>query len=415
MIEDILKYTSNCESCVTKPCQVGCPLNNDITGFIKQMKSENYEEAYNILKKTTVLAPVCGRICPHFQQCQGMCVKGVSYEAVEIGKLEVAVGDKALENEWKFDAPAETKYKVAVVGGGPSGLTCAAFLRRNGIGVDIYEKHDYLGGLLIHGIPAFRLPKDIVNKVTSNITDLGIDVKYNTELGKDITLKELEEKYDAVFLGIGANLSNKMNIPGEELQGVFGGNEVLEYDNHPDYNGKVVVVSGGGNVAMDVSRTAIRNGAKQVIVVYRRSEAEMPADKKEIEEAKEDGVEFQFLATINKVVGENHVTGIEIIDNELVQKEGDSRPSPVPIDGSNHFMDCDYVMMAIGSHSEDYVEEFELDKAKGRITIDKDGKTSNSKIFAGGDVAGCKGTVAWASRSGRNAAYAIIDYLKGKE
>ena len=415
MIEDILRYTSNCESCVTKPCQVGCPLNNDITGFIKQMKSENYEEAYNILKKTTVLAPVCGRICPHFQQCQGMCVKGVSYDAVEIGKLEVAVGDKALENEWKFDAPAETKYKVAVVGGGPSGLTCAAFLRRNGIGVDIYEKHDYLGGLLIHGIPAFRLPKDIVNKVTSNITDLGIDVKYNTELGKDITLKELEEKYDAVFIGIGANLSNKMNIPGEELQGVFGGNEVLEYDNHPDYNGKVVVVSGGGNVAMDVSRTAIRNGAKQVIVVYRRSESEMPADKKEIEEAKEDGVEFQFLATINKVVGDSHVTGIEIIDNELVQKEGDSRPSPVPIEGSNHLMDCDYVMMAIGSHSEDYVEEFDLEKAKGRITIDKDGKTSNSKIFAGGDVAGCKGTVAWASRSGRNAAYAIIDYLKGKE
>jgi NADPH-dependent glutamate synthase beta subunit-like oxidoreductase len=320
----------------------------------------------------------------------------------------------ALKNEWKIESPGETKYKVAVVGGGPSGLTCAAFLRRNGIGVDIYEKHDYLGGLLIHGIPAFRLPKDIVNKVTSNIVDLGINVKYNVELGEDITLKELEEQYDAVFLGIGANLSNKMNIPGEDLQGVFGGNEVLEFNNHPDYNGKVVVVSGGGNVAIDVSRTAIRNGAKNVIVVYRRSEAEMPADKKEIAEAKADGVEFQFLATINKVVGDSYVTGIEIIDNELVQKEGESRPSPVPIEGSNHFMDCDYVMMAIGSHAEDYVEEFDVAKEKGKITIDKDGKTSNEKIFAGGDVAGCKGSVAWASRSGRNAAYAIIDYLNSK-
>lgn len=414
MIEDVLKFTSNCESCVTKPCQIGCPLNNDITGFIKQMKSENYEGAYNILKKTTVLSPLCGRICPHFKQCQGKCVKGVSYEAVEIGKLEAYIGDMALKNEWKIESPSETKYKVAVVGGGPSGLTCAAFLRRNGIGVDIYEKHDYLGGLLIHGIPAFRLPKDIVNKVTSNIVDLGINVKYNVELGEDITLKELEEQYDAVFLGIGANLSNKMNIPGEDLQGVFGGNEVLEFNNHPDYNGKVVVVSGGGNVAIDVSRTAIRNGAKNVIVVYRRSEAEMPADKKEIAEAKADGVEFQFLATINKVVGDSYVTGIEIIDNELVQKEGESRPSPVPIEGSNHFMDCDYVMMAIGSHAEDYVEEFDVAKEKGKITIDKDGKTSNEKIFAGGDVAGCKGSVAWASRSGRNAAYAIIDYLNSK-
>ena len=412
MIDKIIAFTSNCESCVTKPCQIGCPLNNDITGFIKKVKNNEYEEAYEILKKTTVLAPVCGRICPHFQQCQGKCVKGVSYDAVEIGKLETFVGDLALENNWKITAPKETRFKVAVVGAGPSGLTCAAFLRRNGIGVTLFEKHDYLGGLLVHGIPEFRLPKTTVKQVTDNIVDLGIEVQTGMELGKNLALEDLEKFYDAVFIGIGANLSNKMDIPGEDLNGVYGGNELLEFKNHPEYEGKTVIVSGGGNVAMDVSRTAIRNGAKKVIVVYRRSEKEMPADAKEIEEAKEDGVEFLFLTTITKVLGEGKVTGIEVLKNELVQKEGESRPSPVPIEGSEYTINCDYVMMAIGSHPEDYVESFDLEKNKGRIQIDKDGRTNNPKIFSGGDIAGSKGTVAWASRAGRNAAYAIIEYLK---
>lgn len=416
MLKDnnILKYTENCESCVTKPCQIGCPLNNDITGFIRQLKNNNYKEAFDILKKTTVLAPVCGRICPHFDQCQGSCVKNVSYDAVEIGKLETFVSDMAIENNWEFDKIEDTKFNVAVVGAGPSGLTCAAFLRRSGIGVTLYEKHDYLGGLLVHGIPEFRLPKSIVKQVTDNIVKLGIDVKLGMELGKNITLEELENKHDAVFIGIGANLSNKMDIPGEELNGVYGGNELLEYNKHPDYHGKTVIVSGGGNVAMDVSRSAIRNGASKVIVVYRRSEKEMPADIKEIEEAKEDGVEFLFLSTITKVLGSDFVTGIEVVKNELIQKEGDTRLSPVPIEGSNYVINCDYVMMAIGSHPEEYVENFNIEKNKGRIKIDKDGRTDNPKIFSGGDIAGSKGTVAWASRAGRNAAYAIIDYLNNK-
>lgn len=408
---ELNELLTNCESCVIKPCQIGCPLNNDITGFIKELKNNNYKGAYDILSNTTVLMSLCGRICPHFQQCQGKCVKGVSFDAVEIGKLEAMVGDLALENGWTISSPADTKYHVAVIGGGPAGLTCAAFLRRNGINVTIYEKHDYLGGIMVHGIPEFRLPKSLVKKVTDNIVSLGIDVKYNQEFGKDYSLEDLKNNYDAIFIGVGANLSNKMDIPGEELTGVYGGNELLENKTHPDYKDKVVIVSGGGNVAMDVSRTAKRMGAKRVIVVYRRSENEMPADKKEIEEARKDGVEFLFLTTITKVLGTDKVEKIEVLKNELVQKEGEKRLSPVPIEGSNYEIEADYVMMAIGSHSDAFISKLNLEQEKGRITIDKDGRTSDPKVFSGGDIAGTKGTVAWASRAGRNAAYSILDYL----
>ncbi len=408
---ELTELLTNCESCVIKPCQIGCPLNNDITGFIKELKNNNYKGAYDILSNTTVLMSLCGRICPHFQQCQGKCVKGVSFDAVEIGKLEAMVGDLALENGWRIGSPTETHHNVAVIGGGPAGLTCAAFLRRNGINVTIYEKHDYLGGIMVHGIPEFRLPKSLVKKVTDNIVSLGIDVKYNQEFGKDYSLEDLKNNYDAIFIGVGANLSNKMDIPGEELTGVYGGNELLENKIHPDYKDKVVIVSGGGNVAMDVSRTAKRIGAKRVIVVYRRSENEMPADKKEIEEAREDGVEFLFLTTITKVLGTDKVEKIEVLKNELVQKEGEKRLSPVPIEGSNYEIEADYVMMAIGSHSDAFISKLNLEQEKGRITIDKDGRTSDPKVFSGGDIAGTKGTVAWASRAGRNAAYSILDYL----
>lgn len=408
-VKDLL---SNCASCVIKPCQIGCPLNNDITGFIKEMKNENYKGAFDILSNTTVLMSLCGRICPHFQQCQGRCVKGISYNAVEIGKLESIIGDMALENNWTISVPKKTKHNVAVIGGGPAGLTCAAFLRRNGIKVTIYEKHNYLGGIMVHGIPEFRLPKDLVKKVTDSIINLGIDVKYNQELGKDYTLEKIKEKYDAVFIGIGANLSNKMNIQGENTKGVYGANEILENNNHPEYKDKVVIVSGGGNVAMDISRTAKRMGAKKVVVIYRRSEAEMPADKKEIEEAKEEGVEFLFLTTITKIIGKDKVEKLELLKNELVKKENDSRPVPVPIEGSNYEIDADYVMMAIGSHPDEYISTLNLRQEKERIKIDENGKTSDEKVFSGGDIAGTKGTVAWASRAGRNAAYAIIEYLK---
>ena len=284
-IKEISKLARYCESCVTKPCQLGCPLGNDITGFIKCIKMKKYKEAYEILSETTVLPSLCGRICPHEKQCQGACVKGVSYTPVQIGQLEAFIGDLSIKNNWRIKSPKKTKYHVAVVGGGPASLTCSAFLRRNGIGVTLYEQYDYLGGIMVHGIPEFRLPKKLVKEVTDRIVDLGIRVKYNMKLGRDISLRELEKEYDAVFLGIGANISSKMNIEGEELDGVYGGNELLEHNIKLDYTGKTVIVSGGGNVAMDVSRSIKRMGAKRVIVIYRRSEKEMPAEVKEIREA----------------------------------------------------------------------------------------------------------------------------------
>ena len=253
-----------------------------------------------------------------------------------------------------------------------------------------------------------------IYKVIDKILKLGINVKLNQSIGKDFSLEDLENEYDAVFLGFGANLSSKMNIPGEDLDGVYGGNELLESNDHPNYEDKTVVVSGGGNVAIDVARTIKRKGAKKVYVIYRRSEKEAPAEAKEIKEAKLEGVDFLFQNNILGIYGKSRVEQIEVIKTNLVKKEGDGRLSFVNIEGSNYYLLCDYVVMAIGSHPERNIVNnlgLELDK-RGRILIGKEGHTSKEKVFAGGDVTGTKGTVAFASRSGRNASYAIIKYLK---
>ena len=414
-MQEIKELLNNCESCVTKPCQVGCPLLNDTTGFMKLMKEEKYKEAYELLCQTTVLSPICGRICPHTKQCQGNCVKRISFEAVQIGKLEAFIGDLAIKNNWDIPKFTDEKNgkKVAIIGGGPAGLTCAAFLARNGFEVTIYEKHRALGGVIEHGIPEFRLEREILESTINKILNLGVDVEYNKELGKDFTLDELESKYDAIFLSFGKNISSKMGIEGEEIAGVFGGNELLEYKIYPDFKGKKVAVIGGGNVAMDTCRTVKRLGAKTVTVIYRRSEEEMPAEKVEIEDAKKDGVEFLFQTNILKIIGEDKVKQIECIKTNLIQKPGETRKVPVNIENSNYTLDMDYVVMAVGSQTdEELVNSLNIELTKkGTIAVDSNYKTSREKVFAGGDLAGAKGTVAWAARTGRDAAKKITEYL----
>lgn len=413
----IIELANECFGCPTKPCQKGCPLENDTTGFIALVKKQKYKEAFELLSGTTVLMPICGRVCPHTKQCQGKCIRAIKFDAVEIGQMEAFIGDMAIKNDWKLPTADEEKdYKVAIVGGGPAGLTCAQFLRRAGTQVTIFEKYDYLGGILRHGIPDFRLDKDKLKKWIDKILESGIKVEYGKELGLNLSIEELEKNFDSIFLSFGANISTKMGIPGEDLNGVFGGNEYLESTPIIDLKGKTVVVSGGGNVAMDVSRTIKRSGAEHVYVVYRRSEKEMPAEQKEIDEAKEDGVEFLFQNNILSVNGndEGKVKSIECIKTELVQKEGESRLSPVNIEGSNYELDCDYVIMAIGSKPEDKVVNslgVELDR-KGRIVVDENGRTSKENIYAGGDIAENMGTVAYAARAGRNVAEAIVNTLQ---
>lgn len=415
-MNEIQEKSNYCLNCPVKPCSnKGCPLENNIPGFIKAIKEEDYKKAYEILSETTVLEAVCGRICPHTKQCEGSCVRGIKSNPVSIGEMEAFIGDIAIKKNYKIaEINVKNKYKkIAIVGGGPAGLTAAAFLLKNGYSVTIYEKYDYLGGLLIHGIPEFRLPKEIVKNTIQKIIDLGLKVKYKQELGKEFSLEELEKEYDAIFISIGANKSVKMGVKGEELKGVYGGNELLEYNMHPDYANKTVSVIGGGNVAMDCARTIKKLGAKEVNVIYRRAEEQMPAEKKEIAEAKEEGIKFLFQNNIVEIKGNNKVEKIELIKTELVQKEGETRLVPVNIEESNYEIKTDYVVMALGSNVSDEVLDLGLTLNKwGNVIIDEKYKTSNSKIFAGGDLAGCKGTVAWAARSGRDAAESIKEFLE---
>ena len=411
-IEKIKEKTEYCLNCKMKPCsQKGCPLENNIPSFIKAIKENDIKEAYNILTETTVLQPLCGRICPHKKQCEGSCVRGIKGESVNIGDLEAFVGDVAINENYKlFDGKMEEKKgkKIAVVGGGPAGLTCSAFLAKYGFDVTIYEKYDYLGGLLVHGIPEFRLSKDLVKNTIQKILDLGVNVKYNQELGKNLKLESLTNEYDAIFLSFGANITSKMGVEGEDLKGVFGGNELLEKKCYPDYKGKNVAIIGGGNVAMDCARTIKRLGAESVKVIYRRAEKQMPAEEKEIQEAKKENIEFLFQNNVVKILGKDKVEKIELIKTELVKKEGETREVPVNIEGSNYIIDMDYVVMALGSHAEDFVKDLGLKLNKyGGIAVDENGRTSNPKIFAGGELAGTKGTVAWAAKSGRDVAMTI--------
>ena len=368
-LEEINSKANYCLNCKSRTCTKGCPLENDIPNFIKCIKEKKYQEAYNILSETTILHSICGRVCPHKKQCEGSCIRGIKSEAVSIGDLEAFIGDMAINENYEIKVEKESKNKsIAIVGGGPSGLTCAYFLKKRGYEVTIYEKHNKLGGILNHGIPEFRLDNDILNKTIERILNLGIEVRYKKELGKDYDLDYLVKNYDYVYLSFGANISSKMGIEGEDLEGVFGGNELLENNNHPSYIGKKIAVIGGGNVAIDTARTIKRLGAKEVKIIYRRSEKQMPAEKNEIEAAKKEKIEFIFQNNLVRILGKERVEKIECIKTQLTKKEGEVREVPIDIKNSNYLLDMDYVVMAIGSKTDNkIVSNLKINTTKWRI------------------------------------------------
>lgn len=414
MNDFLVNEVNRCFNCVNKPCMNACPLNNDIPKIISLVKEEKFEEAYKVLTQTTVLPAVASLVCPHDKQCKSKCTAKYKGDAIDIGNIEHFLGMLAIENGWTFSSISNglKGLKVAVVGGGPAGLTASAFLARNGADVSIFEKQDKLGGILRYGIPDFRLSKVLLDEAIDKILEIGVKANFNKELGVNLFLDDLKADFDAILLSFGANVSKHMSIMGEDLNGVFGGNELLESDAHPDYTGKVVIVSGGGNVAMDVARTIKRLNAEKVIVVYRRSEEEMPAEVKEISEAKEEGVEFLFHTNLLKISGCEHVEEIECIktfyDGERV------RENLKNVEGSNFSLKSDFVIMAIGAGANENLVnslDLKLDDRK-YIKVDEAYLTSQNKIFAIGDLAANKSTVAWAASSGKKAAESIVKLYK---
>ena len=406
--EELKQKANYCLNCKVKPCSnKGCPLNNDIPTFINLAKNGEFEKAYEIITKTSVLPSICGRICPHYKQCQGSCIRGIKGNPVIIGEIEAFIGDMAIKHNYnikKFDKQDLYQKNIAVIGGGPSGLTVSSFLARRGANITIYEKYSNLGGILTRGIPEFRLPKNIVEKSIDKILALGINVKYNMQLGKDFKLDDIKNKYDAIILAFGANVSNKMNINGEDLKGVYGANEFLEGLYNINFNGKTVVVNGGGNVAIDAARTAKSKGAKNVFVTYRRSKNEMPAEKKEVEDAINENIEFLFQNNIVKIIGnnQNQVSGVQLIKTELVKNPNDNRLTPVNIENSDYTINADYVIMALGSHPANFVKNLGLElKSNGKILTNEFGQTSIPNVYAIGDLADNKSTVAFAAKSAR--------------
>lgn len=394
-IEELTNYCLNCKN---KPCVNGCPLGNNIPDIINFVKQEKYIEAYNELSKTTIMPSICGRICPHSKQCEGNCTRGIKGEPVQIGKIEAFIGDFALKNNIKYEKKDDyNNYSVAIIGAGPAGLTATTFLAREGINVTIFEKENYLGGLLVHGIPEFRLDKNIVKNVIQNILDLGVKIE-NKSFIPNIN------NYNAILLSTGANEPIKLNIEGEDLEYVYQANTLLKENNHPKYIDKTVVIIGGGNVAMDAARTIKKLDAKEVIVLYRRSENEMPAEKYEIKEAKNEGIKFIFNSKPLKICNNNI---------ECIKTETDENRGLKDIPNSNYSISADYIVSAIGSKiDKNFIKDFDLElNEKGYVKVDENNMTSKKGIFASGDLVGTKATVAFACRSGRDAAENILKFL----
>ena len=431
--EEAMEEAARCLNCKNAKCVSGCPVNIDIPGFIKEIKEGNFNEAYNVIGKSSSLPAICGRVCPQETQCEGLCIRGIKGEAVSIGKLERFVADHALTNGIK-PAPAESKngHKVAVIGAGPAGLTCAGDLAKKGYDVTIFEGLHKPGGVLSYGIPEFRLPKDkVVSVEIENVKSLGVKIETNVIIGKSITIDELmeDEGFEAVFIGSGAGLPMFMGIPGETALGVFSANEYLTRSNlmkaylddyaTPIKVGKKVAVVGGGNVAMDAARTALRLGA-EVHIIYRRSEKELPARAEEVHHAKEEGIIFNLLTNPKEILvnEEGQVRGIRVIKMELGEPDASGRRRPVEIPGSEFDVEVDTVIMALGTSPNPLISSttagLDTNKRKCIVASEENGQTSKEGVFAGGDAVTGAATVILAMGAGKAAAKGIDEYIQSK-
>ncbi len=426
-----LDEASRCLHCKHKPCVNGCPVNINIPDFIKMITEENFEGAYQVISESSSLPAVCGRVCPQESQCESKCVRGIKTEPVAIGRLERFVADYHNEHSTeKIQKPESNGHKVAVIGSGPSGLTCAGDLAKLGYEVTIFEALHTAGGVLQYGIPEFRLPKAIVNKEVDNLRDLGVDVETNMVIGRVLSIDELmEDGYEAVFIGSGAGLPRFMNIPGENLKGVYSANEFLtrvnlmkaykEGSTTPIMHAKRVAVVGGGNVAMDAARSALRLGAEEVNIIYRRSDAELPARAEEVHHAKEEGIIFRTLTNPVEILGDDDdaVTGIKCVEMELGEPDASGRRRPIVKEGSEFTIPMDCVIMSIGTSPNPLIKSTTegLDTQKwGGIIADEDGLTSRPFVYAGGDAVTGAATVILAMGAGKKAAAAIDEAIKNK-
>ena len=430
--EEAVAEAQRCLNCKKPLCVGGCPVSINIPAFIQEVKNKNFERAYEIISESSALPAVCGRVCPQETQCEGKCVRGIKGEAVAIGKLERFVADWARKNgiKPKTDTP-KNGHKVAVIGSGPAGLTCAGDLARMGYDVTIFEALHKTGGVLVYGIPEFRLPKDeVVAAEVENVKGLGVKIETNVIIGKSVTIDELlnEEGFEAIFIGSGAGLPRFMGIPGEQANGVFSANEFLTRNNlmksFKDYDtpisrGKKVVVVGGGNVAMDAARTALRLGA-EVHIVYRRSEAELPARAEEVHHAKEEGIIFDLLQNPVEILTDDKdwVRGIRIIKMELGESDESGRRRPVEIPGSEYEIECDTVIMSLGTSPNPLIsattEGLETNRRGCIIAKEENGETSKTGVYAGGDAVTGAATVILAMGAGKSAAAGIDEYFKNR-
>jgi len=431
--EEAMEEASRCINCKNAKCIEGCPVSINIPAFIHEVKEGNFEEAYKIIGKSSALPAVCGRVCPQESQCEGKCIRGIKGEPVSIGKLERFVADYALENDIKPEKAESTNgHKVAVIGSGPAGLTCAGDLAKMGYEVTVFEALHELGGVLVYGIPEFRLPKQkVVAKEIDKVKELGVKFETNVVIGKSTTIDQLieDEGFEAVFIGSGAGLPKFMGIPGENANGVFSANEYLTRNNlmkafdesydTPIAAGTKVAVIGGGNVAMDAARTALRLGA-DVHIVYRRSEEELPARVEEVHHAKEEGVIFDLLTNPTEILVDDngYVKGMKCVKMELGEPDASGRRRPVVVEGSEFEMELDTVIMSLGTSPNPLIssttEGLEVNKWKCIVADESNGQTTKEGVYAGGDAVTGAATVILAMGAGKAGAKGIHEYLSNK-